>query len=754
MAPESALVVFQVECSETRPGEIVFAVGSHDALGGWSPAMAVPLSTTVGTFPQWCSKSVRLPAEEAVDFKFLVQSEDRSSKPRWEEGGLRGNRSLVPRANTKLTFRARWGDPSGECRSEAVDVVNRRRDRLPTLEESRLARQDEERMMVLMAESNKDSAAAAVGEVQPMAATLAARDPMKRNFSQSLISVIEEEEEVPQPAPEVVEEMARRGPSLKHVNSLSALSLMADAQEKHDAREKDSKCKPLYKRHNLNVPVIVVTSEFSPWSKTGGLGLVAASYAYEFPRSGHRTMVVSPKYKHYDGLNYIGETRVVVNGREEVVKYMHKWMEVEEGRGCDCVFVEHPAILKNGGLYNDDSGREYPDNLFRFTLLSLAAMEAPLVLKFGGSAYGDKVVFLANDWQAGLVPLYMCYKYRPHGVYPEARVIYVVHNLGYQGQYHGYNACHFFGIDAKAAGDITMGNCLNLSKGALICADRVITVSPNYASEIQTPEGGFSLQDFVRAKAHALRLVGILNGIDDCWNPMTDKHIKVRYSVEDFQEGKAQNKAALQRDLGLEEDPSCFLIGFVGRLTWQKGVDVIGQAIPWLMQDTGNGVTGRAQLIMMGNGQREYAETLRWAEGNFKPRICGYVGFDPVTEHKIMAGCDLFLMPSRYEPCGLPQMYSQQYGTLPIVTATGGLKDTVRDLSEGPATATGFQISHLNTDKLKEVLYRAGELYLYRRNEFCCMQRNAMLTDFYWPRAMDEYERHIDFTLYDAPATR
>jgi len=210
----------------------------------------------------------------------------------------------------------------------------------------------------------------------------------------------------------------------------------------------------------------------------------------------------------------------------------------------------------------------------------------------------------------------------------------------------------------------------------------------------------------------------------------------------------------LQQSLCLNEDPHCVLVGFVGRLTWQKGVDVIGAVVPWLMHDSGNGVTGNVQLIMMGNGEQKYAETLRQAESNYRGRVCGFVGFDPKVEHQIMAGCDLFLMPSRYEPCGLPQMYSQQYGTLPIVTCTGGLKDTVKDYSEGIDVATGFHVTELHADNLKEVLYKAAEVVLRRPTEFQFMQRTAMLTDFFWPQAIDEYERHIDFTMLDPPSVR
>lgn len=202
------------------------------------------------------------------------------------------------------------------------------------------------------------------------------------------------------------------------------------------------------------------------------------------------------------------------------------------------------------------------------------------------------------------------------------------------------------------------------------------------------------------------------------------------------------------------EDPAVVLIGFVGRLTWQKGVDVMVQIINWLIEDTGNGVTGRCQIVMMGNGERQYADALRWAEGTYKGRVCGYVGFDPKVEHLLMGACDLFLMPSRYEPCGLPQMYSQRYGTLPVVHATGGLVDSVKDISVGTETATGFHMTPLSPEKMQEVLYRAAELYVKQPAEFRKMQRNAMNEDFYWPQAMDEYEKAIDTTLYDPPVTQ
>lgn len=705
-----------------------------------------------------------------MEYKFIVMREDRKGEPIWEE--FPGNRSITAAVGTFVTARSMWNKEDSTTlaslplTSETPEkTVESKAEVALTVEEKNLARQKQEDMLVQMAEAGVEAAAAEVTEACPLAVTIADREPMRRNFSQSLFTprlfcAQAGPREQPSDAKEAAgkeeagEEAGQplQGMPLKHISSFSALTEMLDAEQKTEGR-KGSKAQSHYDPYNIDVPIVIVTSEIAPWSKTGGLGMVAASYAYEFARNGHRTMAVSPKYRHYEGITYIGETKVWVDNREECVKYWHRFIDSGDGRGCDYVFVEHSSIERAGGLYNGDDGREYQDNLFRFTLLSMAAMEAPLILNIGGrGTYGDKVLFLANDWQSGLVPLLLSYKYRRHSVYAQARAIYVIHNLGYQGQYHNVNASAFFGIDREAASDIALGNAINLTKGALICADRVLTVSPNYAQEIQTPQGGFKLQDFVRAKAHGLRLGGILNGIDDCWNPEVDSNVVRTYSIADFESGKRTNKAALQKALGLEENPDLVLLGFVGRLTWQKGVDVLGSVISWMMADAGNGVTGNAQLIMMGNGEKQHAETLKWAEESFKGRVCGYVGFDPKVEHQMMAGCDLFIMPSRYEPCGLPQMYSQQYGTLPIVTSTGGLVDSVRDISEGFDTATGFLMPHLAADKMKEVLYKAMELYHKRPTEFRCMQRTAMSTDFYWPKAMDEYERMIDITLYD-PAT-
>jgi len=735
--------IFMTECCDTKLGEAVFVVGSHEALGQWDRARGVRLFTTANTFPNWSSPPVLIPADQrdSVEYTFIVQHEDGSGPVRYEERQM--TRFLQISERAVVAARSVWGNMPITTTMLSLQSGEKLIDN-GGADSPTPARSEETIPQEII------RAPAAI-ESQPLA--------MQRKFSQSLLSLDDGDAAQGSSGEKVGEALEgpvaaaclSRGASFRDIHSFSALASPVDAQAKSEVRQRGGALSSSYAPSNLDVPVVIVTSELAPWSKTGGLGLVAASYACEFARNGHRTMAISPKYCNYEHLNYAGEAWVMVDGNAHLVTYWHRYMEVCDGKGCDFVFVEHPSLGRRGGLYSTDDGKEYADNLFRFTLLSLAALKAPLLLPLGGSPYGDKVLFLANDWQAGLVPLYLRYKYRRSGCYSQARVIYVVHNLGYQGQYHNVDAGRFFGVDGQAASDLAMGDCVNLSKAALICADRVLTVSHHHAWEIQTPEGGFGLDYFARKKAEAERLAGIPSGIDDIWDPETDTEIARRYSVKDLEEGKRANKAALQRSVGLQGDPSVVLIGFVGRLTWQKGVDLLEEVITWLMQNSGNGVMGRAQLIMMGHGDHDLATMLRWAEATYPGRVCGYVGYDACVEHQMMAGCDLLLMPSRYEPCGLPQMHAQRYGTLPVVTATGGLLDSVRDISEGVGIATGFHIPYPATDKIKETLYRAMELRSRRPAEFRRLQETAMGCDFCWARVMSEYERYIDQTLLDQP---
>lgn len=493
--------------------------------------------------------------------------------------------------------------------------------------------------------------------------------------------------------------------------------------------------------------------------------MVAGSYGYEFAMRGHRTMVIAPRYDDYPDMFLVGTANIWLAGSENMVEYWHQWQDYGDGRGCDYIFVDHPCFRRGSSIYcQPNNGPEYEDNLFRFALLSIAATEAPLCVNLGGSCYGQDVLFIANDWQTGLVPVYLHYKYKTKGTYHNARSIFVIHNLGYQGKYSStrFPVNHHLGLPLEAFGhclqcrDKHSGkDCLNLLSAGVTACDRVLTVSPNYAEEIQTLEAGYGLHDLLQGKANALRLAGILNGISDEWNPMTDPALPSNYTVCDFEAGKAHCKLSLQKELGLHEDPDVVLIGFVGRLCNQKGIHIILDNLHWMMQDQGNGVNGRVQLILMGKGDPGYTHRIIEAEHHYKGRICGYAGFDPHIEHRMMGGCDLLLMPSMYEPCGLPQMYAQAYGTLPIVHETGGLKDSVWGLWDQVSDrerATGFRFSPFTDAAFKHRVYQAMAVFHHDRTLFRQMQLNAMQTDYYWPQAIDDYEKHIDWTMEGPPS--
>jgi starch synthase len=474
-------------------------------------------------------------------------------------------------------------------------------------------------------------------------------------------------------------------------------------------------------------------------------------------------MAISPMYGEYEGCYYQETKSFELFGGWHEVRYFHQWQDYGNGKGCDYVFLDHPCFHRAGGLYHDKQG-EYGDNLFRFALFSLAALEVPCSISLGGMpCYGGKCLFIANDWQTGLVPTYLVHRHRAYGNYCDSRCIYVIHNLGYQGisplKVDDRSNFDQLGLPGAAFNDVLFvyppeqrgmwetGEVINLTKAGIICSDRILTVSPEYANEIRTWQGGFNLQDHIAAKGWVV--CGILNGIDSSWNPATDSSIAAKFSVDDMS-GKNTCKEALQKSLGLNADPTACIMSFVGRLTAQKGIDALGACMEWMMEDHKDGMNS-IQLIIMGNGDACFGDMLQWAETKYKGRVCGYYGFSPKVEREMIAGSDFLLMPSRYEPCGIPQMCAMMYGTIPIVHRTGGLKDSVKNFYEGEYDATGFHIFPLDENGLKKVIFDALTVFYRQPESFSAMQRNAMRQDFSWPRAIDDYERHIDFTLYDLP---
>jgi len=730
--------------AETAPGESVLVVGGHAALGGWNPEMGLRMTTDESAYPSWTAgASMPLESGAKVEYKYVRDRCFCGEGFTWEEGD---NRSLaLPKGQATGAWEKK-DDAFGAPDTRPIQRMSK----APEVDKASPALPDTASPVATttLATLLADDAPTTDGSELDQVSCVSAATPAGGLVNvPSQVSIGNEG---------VMQRLTSFSVLGQLIDDADQMLELRNQMEAADAQLEDRPVR--YGAKHLSTPIVVVSSEMHPWSKTGGLAMITGSYAYEFALRGHRTMAIAPMYDDYKDFTCIGSKAIELAGGWHEVRYFHHQQKYGGGKVSDYVFVDHPCYRRAAGLYGPPDG-EYEDNLFRFALFSLAAAEAPLILEIDGSTYGQDVLFICNDWQSAILPVYLLYKYKVHKTYENARSMVVIHNIGYQGKYSKdhFPVDSFLGLPKNLAGadlqgeDMHLGpDCINLLAGGIRTADRVLTVSPNYAMEIQSPEGGCGLHELLRHRAGDLRLAGILNGISDEWSPATDPHIARNYRVNDFEQPKAACKAALQKELGLAEDPNACLIGFCGRLCYQKGLSLIMACIEWLMQ----GQPSRCQVILMGKGEPKWASAMSEAEGRYRCRICGYVGFDPCVERRMMAGCDLLLMPSQFEPCGLPQMYAQMYGTLPVVHETGGLKDSVKGLwDEGrdQDTATGFLFCGFNEGGLKHELYRAMDIYHHRRPLFKKMQENAMRSSYYWPTAMDEYEKHVDWTMESWP---
>lgn len=510
----------------------------------------------------------------------------------------------------------------------------------------------------------------------------------------------------------------------------------------------------------VNHNIIFVTAEAAPYSKTGGLGDVCGSLPIALAARGHRVMVVSPRYLHGSpqDQNFANASdlecciKIYCFGGAQEVSFFHEYRE-----GVDWVFVDHPSFHRPGNPYGDSRGA-FGDNQFRFTVLCHAACEAPLVLPLGGYTYGEKCLFLANDWHAGLVPILLAAKYRPYGVYKDARSVLVIHNLAHQGVEPAVTYKNF-GLPSEWYGALEWvfptwarthaldtGEAVNILKGAIVTADRILTVSKGYSWEITTVEGGYGLHELLSCRRSVLN--GITNGIDVSeWDPSSDKHIAFHYSADDLS-GKVQCKIALQKELGLPIRSDCPLIGFIGRLDYQKGIDLIRWAVPELMEDD-------IQFVMLGSGDRLYEDWMRASESTYRDKFRGWVGFNVPISHRITAGCDILLMPSRFEPCGLNQLYAMRYGTVPVVHGTGGLRDTVQTFDPfaqgGVGEGTGWAFSPLSIESMLSALRLSVRTYRDHKASWEGIMKRGMERDYTWENAAIQYEQVFEWACIDSP---
>ena len=465
----------------------------------------------------------------------------------------------------------------------------------------------------------------------------------------------------------------------------------------------------------------MVGSEAAPYSKSGGLGDVVAALPRALVRLGHDVDVVIPGYRDVPASIPAGDIGVFVDGRR-----VHVTVHAVTERGVRIFLVDAPEYFRREHLYGTATA-DYPDNALRFTLLARAA------LQWGaeqGQAYD---VVHGHDWQAGLTPLLIERTFRQVDVFRRAGTVFTIHNLAYQGVFDAAWLPRL-GLDA----DLMHGDALeywgriSFLKAGIVYSRLITTVSPTYAREIQTPELGFGFDGILQPRS--ADLIGILNGIDyDEWDPALDPYLPVPYDIDQL-DGKAAAKRALLDSFGLPSDAGGRerpLVGMISRMVDQKGFDLLAESAGTLTRL-------EASFVLLGTGEPRYEQLWRDLAARYPERIGVRIGFDEGLAHRIEGGADIFLMPSHFEPCGLNQMYSLRYGTVPVVRATGGLIDTVRDV-DGPAgEGTGFTFTEYSAPALLNALARA--LRTYRdRAAWRRIQSTGMRQDFSWDASARQY---------------
>ena len=473
--------------------------------------------------------------------------------------------------------------------------------------------------------------------------------------------------------------------------------------------------------------VLMVASECVPFASTGGMGDVTGALPAALQKLGADIRVVMPKYGSIDARKhnitlFQAPMGVWMGNREE-------WCSVHKAlspQGVPVYFVEHNQFFDREGLYHDDGFNDYQDNPKRFAFLSRAALQLCQEIHFSPD------IVHANDWQTAFLPAYLKIWHKGDPVLGKAASVLTIHNLAYQGRYSrehfaytGLGDVHFTPDKFECYG------AMNILKGGIHFADAINTVSPGYARETLTTEGGFGLDTFLLKKGN--RYTGILNGADySQWNPETDKLIPERYSPARMN-GKAACKSALQKKFSLARDPSIPVIGIVSRFTWQKGLDLLADCINKVLEEK------QVQLVVLGTGDKHLESLFGKLPGRFPGKAGSHIGFSNELAHLIEAGSDFFLMPSVYEPCGLNQIYSMKYGTIPIVRATGGLDDTVETYDPDSGRGTGFKFLTLHPDALYDIILQALDAYYHKKEMIRDLMRNGMQQHYSWDESAAQY---------------
>lgn len=469
--------------------------------------------------------------------------------------------------------------------------------------------------------------------------------------------------------------------------------------------------------------IVFASAECAPFVKTGGLGDVAGSLPAALVRAGAEVIVMVPKYatikdEYKAQMEHFSDFYVSLGWRNE-----YCGLEKLEHDGVTYMFIDNERYF----------ARDYPYGFFddgeRFAFFSKAITESLQHLPAGFECD----ILHCNDWQTALAPVFLREFYQGLPLYDRVKTVFSIHNVAFQGQFSDTVMEDILGVAhiPAAASQLRCDACsINYMLGALHYADAITTVSPTYAGEIQTPEFGEGLDGVLRERSYALQ--GILNGIDVAgFDPATDKRIAANYTIDD-RSGKAVCKAKLQEELGLEVRDDRPLMVMVTRLTRQKGMDLVMYALDRIL-------SGGVQVAVLGTGDRDYEDGLRYFQDKYPGTMAARIEFDPALSQRMYAAADMFLMPSKFEPCGLSQIIAMRYGTLPIVRETGGLKDTVQPYNEFTGEGTGFSFSNFNGDEMGDAVFRAARLFWDNRDAWNQLVTQAMSQDFSWTRSADKY---------------
>ena len=495
--------------------------------------------------------------------------------------------------------------------------------------------------------------------------------------------------------------------------------------------------------------IVYLTTEAVPYAKTGGLADVCGTLPSRVAALGHRVAIIMPAfrsvYESHAGVEPTDISFAIPMSPRKLVGCRLLRGRLPCANDVPVWFIDQPQYFDRESLYGTSTG-DYPDNAERFSFFCRAAIQA--MQRIGWSID----IVHCNDWQTGLVPTLLDADKKLPSSLRDSATLMTIHNLAYQGNFPksefpwtGLDWMHF------NQNEIEFYDRVNFLKTGIASADRITTVSPRYSEEIQTAEHGCGLESVLQNAAD--RVSGITNGIDQSiWNPKTDTKLAANYDLRSWQQGKQANKCSLQQQFALEQNDAIPLIGLVGRLAEQKGWDLILPVLRWHLSEH-----RPTQWIVLGSGDAQYEHELRELEKEYPNQFALHIGFSDVLAHRIEAGSDIFVMPSHYEPCGLNQLYSLRYGTIPIVTPTGGLSDTVvdcRDETLADGTATGFYVREITPHGLDNAIGRALYLRYHNPQHWLQLIETGMAQDWSWRKSAMEYESLYAKTLTLKSATK